>query len=482
MKHRSNFFAVVLILLLVLTLVAFTACDNKNNETDNAYDIPSDLNVGVTFFDGDATSVLGMVTKNTLTSAAQHVIDVQGTSYVAYKVTDLTDSFKDFPVIESVRFVTTDEKQYDVAMTSFGASYIAIGAEEDGAFKALADAPLFIIDKDGTADDNVIGAISKVYVNPVMDFAPSVIPQDERIDLDVITEMSEVTVYDGETVLFSFKKKDLAGLDQYLVTLTAENKQYVGFRFTDIAAAKGASLPDVVNEVKASTLSEAITSLDNAYVLVRKADDPEDNTLNNIPRFVFDYTTVTDMNSDVAKNVSSIIINPVATEDPQETSVAELTLAWDGLKLTATLDDIAGVTDDGTIVIETASTDAADVTALTVNGTAVTNLFSDNRVVTKSTNKDGDFYGYTLQDIVNCLGKINNKGEFKAADYDVSTVKFTVTDESGNETASTTTIAAANMADAYVINYLKDGTTRVYPAAGSNVQNVVKIILYTAAQ
>lgn len=481
MRNKSNLFAVVLILLLAVSLFAFSACnpDNSDDNTKQPYDVPADLNVGISFFDGDATSVLGMVTKDTLAGVAQEVVTVDGTAYVAYKVSDLTAGFKTFPEITSVKFVSTDEDETEVTMTSFAASYIAIGTEENGAFKASSAAPVFIIDKDGTGAENIVNNVSKVYVNPEMSFAPTVIAAEDRLDLDTVT-VSEVTVSDGETALFSFKKKDLAELDQYLVTLTAENKQYIGFKFTEIAAAKGAALPAEITEVQASNLSQSITSLDNAYVLVSKANDPSgDNTLNNIPRFVFDYATVTDMNSDVAKNVASIIINPVATEEPQETLLADLTVAFDGLTLTVTLDDISGATDDGTIVISTESLDAA-VTTVTIGGKEATGIFADNRIKTRSTN-DGDFYGYSLQDIIACLGKINNKGEFKPAGYTVSTVRFTV-NEGDTTSESTVTVAGADMADTLVIDYTKDGSTRVYPASGSNVKNVVKISLYATAE
>lgn len=480
MKKKTALAIVALMLAAALSLVALTACVNDETPApDNgAYEIPADLNIGVSFFNGDANNLLGMVTKTVLADKAQSLITVDNVQYAAYKVSDLTAGFNMPDAMSTVKLVTVSESEKEIVLTSFADSYIAIGIVADGKLNA-SDAPYFVVNASASSADNVISGISKVYIDPVMGNAPSVIPEAEEFDMGLIS-ISEITVSVGNEALFTFKKSDLAALDQYLLTLTAENKKYVGFKFTEIAEAKGATLPESFTTVKAGTMEKDISSLENAYVVVRKADDPTYEELNNIPRFVFDYATVTDMNSDVAKTVTAIIIDPEESEAPAETLLAELTLGWDGLNLTIELDDITGITTDGTIMISTSAVDGS-VTSLSVGTQTVVGHFPGNALVTKSTNKDGNFYGYTLNDVLSCLGKINNKGEFKAAEYSVSLIKFTVA-ENGENVLSSTVVEAADFDNVSIINYTKETPpTRVYLASG-NVKNVVKISLYSVAE
>lgn len=482
MKSKSKFAFVAMLLVIVVSVaVLCAACVDDNDNTGGSYEIPADLNVGVSFFEGDANSLLGMVTKNSFAEVAQSVIEVNGASYVAYKVADLTADF-DIPAsFNTIRIIYADESQQDITLNSFASSYIAVGTVENGTL-VLGSAPYFIVNAAATSD-NVFGKVTRIYIDPAMDNAPTLISAEDKFDLSLIS-ISEVVVSAGNEQLFSFKKSDLASLDQYLVTLTAESKKYVGFKFTDIVDAKGAILPESFSTVKAAgsgSITKEISSFENSYVLVRKADDPSYEELNNIPRFVFDYSTVADVNSDVAKAVTSIIIDPEEAATAEDELLATLTLEWDGLNLSIALDDVCGATDDGTILISTPDTDPESVTSLSVGTSTVAGKFAANAVVTKSTNKDGDFYGYSLNDILSCLGKINKQGEFKPADYQVSYVKYTVSSSDGNVVSDVisenTEFAAIN-----VINYtLEDPPTRVYLASG-NVKNVVAISLYRVAE
>lgn len=482
MKHNSKFVPLAVLLVLALSLLALSACvDDGKKEDGGSYAIPADLNVGVSFFSGDANGLLGMVTKNSFTDLSQSVITVNGTSYLAYKVSDLTADFNIPASFDSVRIIYADDSRKDLTLDSFASSYIAVGTVENGTV-VLGSAPYFIVNE-SAASDNVFGGVTRVYIDPAMDYAPSVIAAEDRFDISLIG-FPEITVSVGENKLFSFKKNDLSDLTQYLVTLTVENKKYVGFKFTDVAAAKEAQLPESFTSVKAvgsPAITKELSSFANSYLLVRKADDPSYEVLNNIPRFVFDYSAVAEVNSDVAKAVASIIIDPVAEEEPEETLLATLSLEWDGFSLTIALDDVCGATDDAVITVSTPDTDPASVTSLSIGTSTVAGKFSANALVTKSTNKDGDYYGYSLNDILSCLGKINKQGEFKAADYQVSLIKFTVS-ENGENVTSATTVQAADFDAISVINYTKeDPPTRVYLSSG-NVKNVVSISLYQTAE
>ena len=161
--------------------------------------------------------------------------------------------------------------------------------------------------------------------------------------------------------------------------------------------------------------------------------------------------------------------------------MATLSLEWDGFSLSIALDDVCGAPDDAVITVSTPDTDPASVTSLSIGTSTVAGKFFANALVTKSTTKDVDYYGYSLNDILSCLGAINKRGEFKAADYQVSLIKFTVS-ENGENVTSATTVQAADFDAISVINYTKeDPPTRVYLSSG-NVKNVVSISLYQTAE
>ena len=464
MKLRAKVLTFILVLALVVCMISLVAC-NKSDDKEpeqTGYTVSWANGFGtVSFFNGESLIGQGKLGDH-LDLVAQETLEIDGTTYVVYSFLPLTNGMS-LPEFTKVKFIATDntEKTLVLGYNSLSTLVAVVGTVQNGTFTQYQQMGVLIKGTSNQASD-IFANLTKVVFDPV-----------EKLDLDTIT-VNDVTVYNGDSVLFTFTKNDLKALEQYVLTLTAEEKQYVAFKFTDIVAAKNATLPTTITKVKVGSMENEITSLANAYILVSKVENGGYETLNNIPRFVFNATTVTTMNTDVAKSVAEIFINPVDGPDANLTQLATLTFEWgsNGKDLTITVDADDNEF-DSTITFTVGAGDAVIASITTSKGTIDTLPVVS---LSTKTNNNGDktYYGYTMTDIFSCIGKINNSMQFKAANYDVVLVRMTV----GGSFSST---EIDDVSTGYVIDWLKSGTheTRVFKNT-TDIRSVQSITLYKA--
>lgn len=148
-----------------------------------AYAIPEDLTADVEIYDGE--TLLGTVTNEILEDVFQQIVTMTTVNnevdtiknYVSYSMNDIFAALEiTLPeTITSVQVTAADDysKVYDI--TSFAASYLTIGLEEDGEFvddtKLESDelkiqAPRFISDKTSASSGSVAKKTAKIVINP----------------------------------------------------------------------------------------------------------------------------------------------------------------------------------------------------------------------------------------------------------------------------------------------------------------------------
>ena len=462
MKLRAKVLTFILVLALVVCMISLVAC-NKNDDKEpeqTGYTVNWANGFGtVSFFNGESLIGQGKLGDH-LDLVAQETLEIDGTTYVVYSFLPLTNGMS-LPEFTKVKFIAADntEKTLVLGYNSLSTLVAVVGTVQNGTFTQYQQMGVLIKGTSNQASD-IFANLTKVVFDPV-----------EKLDLDTIT-VNDVTVYNGDSVLFTFTKNDLKALEQYVLTLTAEEKQYVAFKFTDIVAAKNATLPTTITKVKVGSMENEITSLANAYILVSKVENGGYETLNNIPRFVFNATTVTTMNTDVAKSVAEIYINPPASPDANLTQLATLTFEWgsNGKDLTITVDAVDNE-NDCTIAY---TVDNTGVVTGTITASGRGPIATPAVTLASKTNNGGDktYYGYTMTDIFSCIGKINKSNAFKAAEYDVGLVRMTVGDAFSAEEIT-------DVSTGYVIDWAKSGNheTRVFKGS-TDIRNVVSITLY----
>ena len=460
MKKSSKVLAIALALVLVFLVIGLVACNDNhdNNSEPSDYEVNWANNFGtVSFFNGNGDLIAQGKLSEHLDLVAQETVEIDGTKYVYYSFLPIIQGIT-IPTFSKIKFISSDnnEKTIDFAYARLSEIIAIVGIVENEQFSQFNTLSIAI----GTttyASSDIFANLTKVVFDP-----------EETLDLDTIT-MNDVTVYSGENTLFTFTKNDLKALDQHVLTLTAEEKQFVAFKFTDIVSAKNATLP-TITKVKVGSMEQNITSLNNSYILVSKVENGAYDTLNNIPRFVFDSTTVQTMNTDVAKAVAEIYINPVDTPDPQLTALATLTFAWSNGKDVVVTVDAVDNEYDCTIAYTVDGENAVTSTITTSKGT----ISAPAVTLTTKNNNDGTktYYGYTMTDLFSCIGKINNSNQFKAANYEVALVRMTV----GSGFSET---EIDDVSTGYIINWYKSGAseTRVFKDS-TDIRNVQSITLY----
>ena len=464
MKLRAKVLTFILVLALVVCMLSLVAC-NKNDDKEQpaeqtGYTVNWDNGFGtVSIFNGDTLLGQGKLGDH-LDLVAQETVEIEGITYVVYSFLPVTNGMS-LPEFTKVKFIAADntEKTLVLGYNSLSTLVAVVGTVNNGVFTQYQTMGVLVKGTSNQTSD-IFANLTKVVFDPV-----------EKLDLDTIT-VNDVTVYSGDDVLFTFTKSDLKALEQYVLTLTAEEQQYVAFKFTDIAQAKNATLPTTITKVKVGSMENEITSLANAYILVSKVENGGYTTLNNIPRFVFNATTVTTMNTDVAKSVAEIYINPPASPDSNLTQLATLTFEWgsNGKDLTITVDAVDNEND----CIIAYTVDNTGVVTGTITASGRGPIATPAVTLASKTNKNGDktYYGYTMTDIFSCIGKINKSDAFKPAAYDVGLVRMTVGEAFSAEEIT-------DVSTGYVIDWLNKGSheTRVFKGT-TEIQNVVSITLY----
>ena len=457
MKLRAKVLTFILVLALVVCMISLVACNKSDDKEPEqiGYTVSWANGFGtVSFFNGESLIGQGKLGDH-LDLVAQETLEIDGTTYVVYSFLPLTNGMS-LPEFTKVKFIAADntEKTLVLGYNSLSTLVAVVGTVQNGTFTQYQQMGVLIRGTSNQASD-IFANLTKVVFDPV-----------EKLDLDTIT-VNDVTVYNGDSVLFTFTKNDLKALEQYVLTLTAEEKQYVAFKFTDIVAAKNATLPTTITKVKVGSMENEITSLANAYILVSKVENGGYETLNNIPRFVFNATTVTTMNTDVAKSVAEIYINPPASPDANLTQLATLTFEWgsNGKDLTITV-EAEDNQYDNTISITVGE---GNVTSVALGTTDI----AKTPVLQVKQNSQGTktYYGYLLADIISYIGKIGGQG-FKAANYDVGLVRVTKGGVvSSNEIESLT--------DVTVFNWTNDSpSTRIYTGDTQTERQIQSITLY----
>ncbi|NCA68038.1 MAG: hypothetical protein EOM87_08245 [Clostridia bacterium] len=148
-----------------------------------AYAIPENLTVNVEIYDNE--TLLGTVTNATLEAIFQQVVTMTTvkdevetvSSYVCYSMIDILKKLNiALPgTITSVKAIATDNYEIVFDITSFSASYLTIGFEDDGEFAEdtkqknsdiVVQAPRFISDKTSASSNSVIKYAAKIVINP----------------------------------------------------------------------------------------------------------------------------------------------------------------------------------------------------------------------------------------------------------------------------------------------------------------------------
>ena len=313
MKKSSKVLAIALALVLVFSIVGLVACndDKENYPEPSGYEVDWSNNFGtVTFYNGDSLIGQGKLSEH-LDMAQQETLVVEDETYVFYSFVQLLYNLS-FAEFEKIDLIDSNDVEtiFPFSYEQFISLIAIVGVVEDGEFVQFNKMAVGVKSQQ-TKKSDIYYNIVKVVCDPIEDVDyDELIAPENKTDLSALT-IGDITVYNGSNALFTIQKSDLAALDQYVLTITTTTKgikKFVAFRFADIVEAKNVTLPAFTN-VKAANKLQQVTSLEHAYILIAKVDDPDGPNLNNIPRFVFDPTTVSDMNSDVAKNVSSIILN-----------------------------------------------------------------------------------------------------------------------------------------------------------------------------
>lgn len=172
---NKKLLALLLILVLSLSVVAFAACDKE--EGTGSYAIPEGLTLNVGLYDNE--TLLGTVTNDTLSGVTQYRVSMttvndlgteKTTVYIGYKLTDLAAKLNiTLPVtIKKVdSYSTKDDYKGTYEITSIANAYITIGTEENGAFAEDSKGPRFLSDSTSASSNSVAKYIDKVIINPI---------------------------------------------------------------------------------------------------------------------------------------------------------------------------------------------------------------------------------------------------------------------------------------------------------------------------